>query len=50
MVRGFVDEQSASVAFVPVPAAEVICSVAGVECPFEMDGVDFSDDSFACLV
>lgn len=42
------DEETTGVAFVSVPAAEVVCSVAGVEGPFEMGGVDFSDYSFAC--
>ena len=41
------DEETAGVALVTVPATEVVSSVAGIERPFEMDGVYFSDHSFA---
>lgn len=40
-------EETAGVAFVTVPATEVVSSVAGIERPLEMDGIHFSDYSFA---
>ena len=46
-MSGFVDKKTTGIAFVTVPATKVVSSVAGVERPFEVDGVDFSDYSFA---
>lgn len=43
MVRRLVDEQSAAVAFVAVPAAEIVGAVRRVEQPLEMDARDVAD-------
>lgn len=47
VVCGFVDEETACVAFVAVPAPEVVGAVACVESPFEVDGVYLADCTFA---
>ena len=42
VVGGFVNHQSAGIPFVPVPAAEIIRTVVGVEKPFKVDAGDLA--------
>ena len=41
------DEETTCIAFVPVPAPEIIGTVGGVKGPFEVDGSHFADSSLA---
>ncbi len=43
MVSRFMHQQAAAVALLPVPAAEVVRAVFGVEQPLKMDGVDLAN-------
>ncbi|MNP31472.1 hypothetical protein D3C76_1245920 [compost metagenome] len=43
MVGGFMYQQAAAVAFFPMPAAEVVCAMFGVEQPFEVHRSDLAN-------
>ena len=43
VMGGFMDEQSAAVPLVPVPAPEVVCAVAGIQRPFEVNRGHLAD-------
>lgn len=46
VVGGFMNHESARVAFVAVPAAKIVGAVPGIEEPLEMDGLHFADGAF----
>lgn len=44
------DEQTASIAFVSVPASEIVGAVGGIKGPFEVYGVHFANNPLSFYI